>query len=173
VLVTLSPLGTVVVDTLAWLVVHLGVAWAVTQLDARRFDPTARLFRERAFERGGLSYQRVFRIESWKRLLPDGARLFHRGFRKKRLASRSPEYLARFRVETCRSELAHWLVAACAPLFFLWNSVGVGCVMLAYAVLANLPCILAQRYNRCRLNRVLARPALAVGSAAADPAPAA
>jgi hypothetical protein len=29
--------------------------------------------------------------------------------------------------------------------------------MVAYAVLANLPCILAQRYNRARLHRLLAR----------------
>ena len=156
-LVQLSPLATVVVDTLAWLAVHLGVAWAVTQLEARRFDPRAWLFRERALERGGQAYQRLFRIEAWKRLLPDGARLFRRGFRKKRLGSRSPEHLARFRVETCRSELAHWVVVACAPLFFLWNSPGVGLVMIGYAVLANLPCILTQRYNRCRLTRVLAR----------------
>lgn len=158
-LVELSPLATVLVNVLGWLVVHLAVAWAVTQLDPRRFDPRAWLFRERAGERGGQLYQRLFRIEAWKRLLPDGARLFRRGFRKKRLGSRRPEYLARFRVETCRSELAHWVVVAFAPLFFLWNSAGIGVLMVAYALLANLPCILTQRYNRCRLNRVLGAPA--------------
>jgi len=172
VLVQLSPGATVLVDALAWLVVHLGVAWAVTRLDARRFDPRAWLFRERAVERGGQLYQRLFRIEAWKRLLPDGARLFRRGFRKKRLGSRSPEYLARFRVETCRSELAHWGVVAFAPLFFLWNSPGVGLVMIAYALLANLPCILTQRYNRCRLSRVLAtgRGGAAAGARTAEAA---
>jgi glycosyl-4,4'-diaponeurosporenoate acyltransferase len=157
VLVQLSPGATVLVNVLGWLVVHLGVAWAVTQLDARRFDPRAWLFRERGRERAGQLYQRLFRIEAWKRLLPDGAALFRRGFRKKRLGNRSPEYLARFRVETCRSELAHWIVVGFAPLFFLWNSPAVGLLMIAYALLANLPCILTQRYNRCRLNRVLAR----------------
>jgi glycosyl-4,4'-diaponeurosporenoate acyltransferase len=155
-LVQLSPGVTVLVDVVAWLVVHLSVAWAVTQLDAGRFDPRAWLFRERALERGGQLYQRLFRIEAWKRLLPDGARLFRRGFRKKHLGARGPAYLARFRVETCRSELAHWVVVACAPLFFLWNSPGVGAIMIAYALLANLPCILTQRYNRCRLARILA-----------------
>jgi glycosyl-4,4'-diaponeurosporenoate acyltransferase len=170
VLVQLSTAATVIVDVLAWLVVHLGVAWAVTRLDPRRFDPRAWLFRERALERGGRLYQRLFRIESWKGSLPDGARLFRRGFRKKQLAARSPEYLARFRVETCRGELAHWIVVACAPLFFLWNPPWVGLVMIAYALLANLPCILAQRYNRLRLGRVLR--SLAGRADAGAPAPA-
>jgi len=156
VLVQLSTGATVLADVVAWLVVHLSVAWAATQLDPRRFDPRAWLFRERGLERGGQLYQRVFHVESWKRLLPDGARLFRRGFRKKHLNARSPEYLARFQVETCRSELAHWVVVACAPLFFLWNPPGVGALMIVYALLANLPCILTQRYNRCRLTRILA-----------------
>jgi hypothetical protein len=29
--------------------------------------------------------------------------------------------------------------------------------MVGYAVMANIPCILAQRYNRLRLRRLLAR----------------
>ena len=70
------------------------------------------------------------------------------------IVAKDSAYLARFRVETCRGELAHWLVFASA-LFFLWNTPAVGLVMIGYATVANLPCILVQRVNRCRLNRVL------------------
>ena len=45
----------------------------------------------------------------------------------------------------------------CAPLFFLWNPWWADLIMLTYALMANLPCIFAQRYNRLRFQRLLAR----------------
>jgi glycosyl-4,4'-diaponeurosporenoate acyltransferase len=49
------------------------------------------------------------------------------------------------------------VLLAVSPLFLLWNPWWLGLVMIAYAVVANGPCILIQRYNRGRLVRVLAR----------------
>lgn len=160
-MIELSPPVLVVVNVLAWLAVHLGAAWGVTQLAASRFSPEGWLFRRRRFEEEGALYDRLFRVSRWKRWLPDGAALFKRGFRKKRLLSREPAYLARFTRETCRGELAHWLTLVAAPLFFLWNPTGVGLVMIAYGIVASLPFIIAQRYNRFRLERLIAakRPA--------------
>ena len=158
-LVDLPPPSLVVVNILAWAAIHLAVPLAVTRLRARRFRPGSWLYRERSWERHGELYTRLFRVERWKRLLPDGAALFKRGFRKKRLASRAPAYLERFRLETCRSELSHLLVILAAPLFWLWNPPPIGWVMISYALAVNLPCIVAQRYNRSRLNRVLGPPA--------------
>jgi glycosyl-4,4'-diaponeurosporenoate acyltransferase len=155
-LIELSPGLLVVVNVLAWLAIHLGVAWSVTQLAESRFTTGAWLFRRRGFEDNGELYDRLFRVSQWKRWLPDGAALFKRGFRKKRLLSRDPAYLARFARETCRGELAHWLTLVAAPLFFLWNPTGAGLVMIAYGVLASLPFIIAQRYNRFRLERLIA-----------------
>jgi len=141
----------------AWLLVHLGVAYLATQAPAERIDLDGWLLRARRFEHGGQLYERAFRITRWKGKLPDGAALFKKGFRKQRFASRDAAYLQRFARETGRAELAHWAVMACAPLFFLWNPPWAGGAMIAYAVLANAPCILAQRYNRFRLRRVLAQ----------------
>jgi len=42
-------------------------------------------------------------------------------------------------------------------LFFLWNSVEAGMWMVAYAFLNNLIPIVMQRYNRPRVNRLLAK----------------
>lgn len=42
-----------------------------------------------------------------------------------------------------------------AFLFFIWNPLWAGFIMIAYAILANLPFILTQRYNRPRLQRLL------------------
>ena len=37
----------------------------------------------------------------------------------------------------------------------LWNPWFLGLLMLAYAVIANLPCLIVQRYNRARLLRLI------------------
>jgi glycosyl-4,4'-diaponeurosporenoate acyltransferase len=39
----------------------------------------------------------------------------------------------------------------------LWNPWWLGLAMVGYALAANLPCLLTQRYNRARLMRMLAR----------------
>ena len=86
--------------------------------------------------------------------MPDAARWFRGGFAKGKLTSRDPAYWERFIRETWRGELCHWSALACAPLFFLWNPWWGDLVIVAYALAANLPCILAQRYNRARLQRL-------------------
>jgi glycosyl-4,4'-diaponeurosporenoate acyltransferase len=60
-------------------------------------------------------------------------------------------------METCRGEAVHWIVLFCSGLFFLWNPQWLAWCMVVYAILANLPCIIVQRYNRLRMARVLAR----------------
>lgn len=152
---TLSPWLLVVVNILGWLIFHLSIPYVVTLMPASRFDPKAGGYRIRRWERGGRWYEKLFAVRRWKGLLPDGAALFAKGFRKKHLKRASRDYLERFSRETCRGEMAHWLVMACAPLFFLWNPPWAGGVMIAYGIIANLPCILVQRYNRARLLKAL------------------
>lgn len=149
--------GLVVVNILAWLLIHLGVASLGTQLAPDRFDPAGWLFRGRRWERGGRFYEKWFVIKAWKGMLPDGAALFKQGFRKKTIRGHGAVYLNRFLIETCRSEVVHWIVLGCSLVFFFWNSWRVGMVMVAYGVVANLPCILVQRYNRLRLTVALKR----------------
>ena len=79
------------------------------------------------------------------------------GFAKKRLRRSDPEYFDLFVKETCRGELAHWIVILLSPLFFLWNPRYAGIIMIVYALAANMPCIIVQRYNRPQLLRILAK----------------
>jgi glycosyl-4,4'-diaponeurosporenoate acyltransferase len=76
------------------------------------------------------------------------------GFAKGRLTDWNAAYVDQFIVETRRAELAHWCMLCCFPIFFLWNPPWACCVMFIYALLANLPCIVAQRFNRFRLARL-------------------
>ncbi|MDD3777382.1 MAG: glycosyl-4,4'-diaponeurosporenoate acyltransferase [Actinomycetota bacterium] len=99
-------------------------------------------------------YHKIFKVKSWKKFIPDGGTLFKRGFAKKKLAQKSSPYLSQFLNETKRAELTHWLQILPVPVFFLWNQWWVGLIMIAYALLANIPCILLQRHNRLRLQRI-------------------
>ena len=133
-----------------WIVIQLGLAWAFTKMPVTWFVPPSRHVRCRF-------YERVFAIKHWKDRLPDAARWFSGGFAKGELAGTGREYWQRFIRETWRGELCHWCALGCAPVFFLWNPWWGDLIIVAYAVAANLPCILAQRYNRARLQRVLGR----------------
>jgi glycosyl-4,4'-diaponeurosporenoate acyltransferase len=153
----------VLVDVVAWGVIHAATGYLVHRLPARRFERETWLTRPRRFEGDGHLYVRVFRIKRWKGWLPEAGALFAGGFDKKRLAERSDAYFATYVRETRRAELGHWLAAAAAPLFAFWNPWWVAVIMVAYAIVANGPCVLSQRYNRLRLRRILRRRAASSG----------
>jgi glycosyl-4,4'-diaponeurosporenoate acyltransferase len=111
--------------------------------------------RLRPVERDGRVYERVLRIKAWKDALPEAGSLFRGGFSKRRLTRHDRAYLERFRLETRRAELTHWAILLLAPVFFAWNPWWLAIAMLGYGLVANVPCILVQRYNRSRLERLL------------------
>ena len=148
------PIAWIIALNLAgWPVIQFVLAWAFTRMPVTWFNPPA----SGAWEQGGRFYERLFGIKTWKHRLPDAARLFGGGFAKGALVTIDPDYLRRFIRETWRGELCHWFALLCAPVFFLWNPWWADLVMVGYALGANLPCILAQRYNRLRLRRLLSR----------------
>lgn len=150
----MSNLQLVLVNVVAWGLIHAGTGYLVHRLPARRFDHDTWLTRGRRFEAGGRFYVAALRIKRWKHLLPEAGALFAGGFDKRHLRGRDAASLATYARETRRAELGHWLAAAGAPLFFLWNPWWAGVAMVAYAAVANGPCIASQRYNRLRLARV-------------------
>ncbi len=155
-LMHLPTFWTIVIDFIAWFIIHIGVVSIMVRIPARHFDPNDWLFRGRKWEREGDVYPDLFKIKKWKQHLPDGARVLGRlGFQKKQLSEKSAEYFRDFLMETCRAELTHWVLILFAPFFFLWNRPGVGLFMIFYALLENLPFIIAQRYNRYRFRRLL------------------
>ncbi len=147
-------LWTVVIDCIAWIVIHLTVAYFSVRLPLSAFNPGSWLYRTRKWEKDGTLYNRFLSVKKWKALLPSGGTAF-RGFPMKRIESRKPEYLRRWLVETCRSELCHWIAFFSAFLFFLWNPPVAGGIMVLYAFWANMPCIVVQRYNRPVLSKLI------------------
>jgi glycosyl-4,4'-diaponeurosporenoate acyltransferase len=104
-------------------------------------------------------YQAVLHIRKWKSLLPSGGPALGADFSLARVESHDRGYLQRWVLESCRAEITHWLAMASVALFLLWNPpVGVA-ANVVYAFAANVPCILAQRYNRPRVLALLERQA--------------
>lgn len=142
----------------AWAAWSTVCGYVAHRLPARVLDWDRGLLRLRHPERGGHDYERVLRIKRWKDALPEAGSLFRGGY-SKRTVTRSQ--LDRYVVETRRAELAHWAILALVPVFVLAVSVlgmpwWLALAMAGYGVVANVPCILVQRYNRARLSRVLA-----------------
>ena len=118
------------------------------------FDRDTWLYRLRRFERGGAWYRRIG-IKRWKEWLPEAGGLFTGGFAKRAVRLHDREHLERFVVETRRAEWTHWTIMLITPLFLVWNWWWVDLAMIAYALAANGPCLIVQRYNRARLLRAL------------------
>ena len=146
------PAGWIVtLNCAGWPTIQMGLAWLFTRMPAEWFDAPAKLAGEEWL------FRHVLHVRRWKDSLPDAAGLFSGGFAKRSLAAAEPDYLKRFIRETWRGELCHWCALAFVPVFFLWTPWWADLICLAYAIAANLPCIIVQRHNRLRLRKLLAR----------------
>ncbi|MCX8160581.1 MAG: glycosyl-4,4'-diaponeurosporenoate acyltransferase [Candidatus Saccharicenans sp.] len=150
----LSPAIVLLLNFGLWPVIHFLAGYIAARRPRSSYHPEASLYRLKKFESGGKIYEQLG-VRVWKAWLPDFGDFFKPGFRKKRLESKNRDYLQDFYVETCRAEFAHWLTMAGAPLFLLWNEWWVELIMIGYALAVNVPCIIVQRYNRGRLERLL------------------
>ncbi len=156
-LVVLSDGVAVGVDATAWFALSVAIGWRAHRLPLAALAHDRALTRLRPWERDGRWYERRLRIGRWKGRLPEGGDVFADGFSKATLRSRTTEHLERFVAETRRAELVHWQLLAASALFGLWNRPALWAAMVAYAIVANLPFIAIQRYNRARLLRILDR----------------
>jgi glycosyl-4,4'-diaponeurosporenoate acyltransferase len=132
---------------------HLGISWVFTKMALAKFDPDRFPFQRLSGE-SRVAYDLLFRVRSWKHLLPDAGPWFG-GFAKKSLHSSDNDSLKRFRAETCRSEAAHWAQVLTIAAFTIWTPWPWALVIIAYAFASNLPCIILQRQNRLRLTAVI------------------
>lgn len=157
-IIFLSSTWTIVLCFIVWPILQVVAALFCLNLPDRFFSPNTVIFRTYRFEKEGRIYDSLFRVSRWKHLLPDGGMVWKtRGFRKKHLGSFTTENLSRFLIESARGELTHWLAIAPFWVFWLFTPPAVPWIMLGYALLVNMPCIFAQRYNRPRIQRVLKR----------------
>lgn len=146
---------TLALDIMVWLFFHLRIGHVVAKMPLSHFNPEARFYQSAPFEQDGLIYQKLFRVRSWKRLVPSLGSMVEDAYDLKRLSDLSVENLRTWIAESCRSEFCHWMLILPGFLFFLWNTPEVGWLMVLYAVLNNSIPIILQRYNRPRVRKLL------------------
>lgn len=153
-LIELPYLQLLLIDILAWFCFHMAISLLMLKVPDSYYQNTKRWFLSFNFERQGEIWDDLFNVRQWKDSLPDSSAFLKNAYNKKQLPSTRTQQLEKFIIETKRAEHTHWLSILPAPLFFLWNPVWAGWIMILYSLLANLPFILIQRYNRPRLERV-------------------
>ncbi|MHA6482448.1 glycosyl-4,4'-diaponeurosporenoate acyltransferase CrtO family protein [Paenibacillus sp. strain BS8-2] len=159
-IISLPEYGIWLANAGGWLMIQLGLSYLFTRLPAHWFEPELGRSSNGTRTRPDVTdaefrfYERTLRIRFWKDKLPDGGGLFKGGFAKKRLQSRTPQYLGKFAAETRRGEWNHWCAMLPAPLFFMWNEYLIGWIMILYAFVINAPFIAVLRYNRYRLQHI-------------------
>lgn len=154
----LSDFWTFIMCVIVWFFLQVGATLLCLYLPDHFFSPDLFLFRTHEFEQEGRIYEKYFFVKKWKHLLPDGGKAFKdRGFSKKHISGFTKENLYQFLVESCRGEMTHWLPILFFWVFWLFTPWYVPFIMLVYALITNLPCIIVQRYNRPRINKILNR----------------
>ncbi|MEZ5406537.1 MAG: hypothetical protein R2761_00835 [Acidimicrobiales bacterium] len=146
----LAPVWLVAVDSAAWVALSALIGAAANAVPDRWLERETAVTAIRPIEHNGRIYRRRFLIHRWKDRLPEvhglgpGA-----GVDKARLSGRAGA--KPLLLETRRAEYVHLAVAACGPLFLLWNPPALGVAMVGAGLAFNAPFVMVQRYNRARL----------------------
>ena len=110
------------------------------------------------WEKQGKLYTRIG-VDRWKTLVPDMSRLLP-DMVKKELPGSGAVTAAQADTlvqETCRAEVVHTASCLLGLAFLrLWPGAGGAAVLAVWVLLANLPFMVIQRYNRPRLVRLAA-----------------
>jgi glycosyl-4,4'-diaponeurosporenoate acyltransferase len=140
----------VALDAAVWTGWSALVGWWQARRPLRRLDHDGPLLRFRRWETKP-RYE-ALGLRRWRRLLPEAGPLFG-GISKRRLPTASEGGRSRFLAECRRAERTHWCILAITPVFALWNPAWLTAVMVGFAIIANVPCLVVLRYNRLRLQR--------------------
>lgn len=147
---------TVILFFIIWPIIQVGGALIALYIPNRFYSYKKFLFKSYNFEKNGKIYQTLFKVKKWKHLLPDGASVWKKkGYQKKHITSFDIDNLNMFLIESCRAEMTHIIPVCLFWVFFLITTPLIGWIMFLYSLIVNLPCIIAQRYNRPRIEKLI------------------
>lgn len=110
-------------------------------------------FRIRPIEKDGMIYEKYFKIRKWKEYVPSVS-----SFDKKHLERNiTIPYLKAYLLENLRAEVCHHMMLIMGIVFVFITPSYVNSRIISFTAVANIPCIMIQRYNRPRFEKVLKR----------------
>ncbi len=151
----LSPVNIVIINFIAMIAWHLIILVISSNLKLSFFDPCKPPYASQKWENNGSIYIKKLNIKKWKDFLPQ--HIAKGGFSKKHLkcdGKSNKEYINIFILETCRAEWNHLMCCMYFIISLFINSFYYALIFSIIPIIANLPFIAIQRYNRIRLKRL-------------------
>lgn len=134
---------------------HAIIFVATIKFPTSTFDVSKEMYSPKSWEHSGRFYKDKLKINIWKDRIPQF--VGKDGFSKRHLTDVSIEYLDEFIMETCRGEWSHRKSCLSIIITMLINPLLIGLFFSFLIILANVPCLMIQRYNRFRLQTLRKR----------------
>ncbi|TDM12743.1 glycosyl-4,4'-diaponeurosporenoate acyltransferase [Macrococcus lamae] len=144
----------VLLNAVAWGTINLANSLMMSKVPTEFFIKAKPFFKDFKWECGGEVWNRLFRVKTWKHKLPDGTLFIKSGHNKSHLPNHQNTTFETFLIEMRRAEMTHWFTICFSFLFFLWNPRWAAVLNIMFGIVSNFPFIIAQRYNRPRLEKV-------------------
>ena len=110
------------------------------------------IFKTRKWEKNGSIYQTLFHVKGWKEYIPSIGFFDKKNIEKTRI---TPDFVAQYLLEGLRAELCHLYAFVFALLLLLITATKAWFFIVIYTILLNAPCIIIQRFNRPRFERII------------------
>ncbi len=144
----------IIYNALYWFIVQMVIAQLGTRISYKYLEKDNIYFRTWNFEQEGRLWQQLVKVQYWKRHLPDGKHINPNIVSKTTFdISNNMNEIRQFILETRRAELVH-LLSIIPIIAFFKSSKSVKIINLFYVIIANVPCVIVQRYNRPKLIRI-------------------
>lgn len=127
-------------------------SYLVNLLSYRNLMMIYPLFKTRKWEKKGNIYQTIFHVKAWKEYIPSVGSFDKKNMERTKI---TPNFIAQFLLESLRAELCHLYAFIFALVLLLFTATRAWFFVLAYTIIFNLPCIIIQRYNRPRFERLI------------------
>ncbi|PNZ89175.1 glycosyl-4,4'-diaponeurosporenoate acyltransferase [Staphylococcus devriesei] len=135
-----------------WFSIQMTISYLFAKLPLTFFEKYGHVFKSLSWEENGNLWNTLVQINRWKKYIPEGNKLIPNIYNKKQLTSFKTSNIYRMILEMRRAELVHWL-SILPVIVFVKAPRYIKIINFCYALLANIPIIVAQRYNRPRLER--------------------
>lgn len=142
------------INAILWFCAHMYVSKLFLYISDQHYKDGALKLKSFNYEERGTIYQKLFKVKLWKDKVPEGSQFFTNTYNKRELKDNSPETIDAFLVEVNRAEITHWGILFTLPIVLLLNPRWTYKVHTIYALAANLPFIVIQRYNRPRFEAI-------------------
>lgn len=151
----LNSTSIIIINFILMITWNLIILLTSVNIKSSFFDPAKFFYISQKWEKNGNFYIKKLHIRKWKDFLPQY--VAKGGFSKRHLESDAKfnqKYINVFIIETCRAEWNHFMCSMYLIISLFINSFRYALIFSIIPLIANIPFIAIQRYNRIRLKKL-------------------